>query len=209
MNIIILGPQGSGKGTQAKLLADKFNLFYFESGRFLRNLAKKDKRIRERINKGKLLDDEEMFFLLSSYLEKKDKKVKNIILDGYPRSIKQYKLLKSWLKKKGSKIDHAIALEVSKKESIRRLSARRVDKKTGKIYNLITNPPGPGVDKRNLIQREDDKPEVIKRRLDQYEKITLPLLKLLEKEGILIRVNGERPIKVIFEDILSCLKDRR
>jgi adenylate kinase len=97
-------------------------------------------------------------------------------------------------------------LEISEKESIRRTSARKVDRKTGEIYNLITNPPGPDVDTKNLYQRPDDKPEAIKKRLDWFKDSVLPLVDVFEKEGILERVDGERPIKIIFEDILSRLE---
>lgn len=206
MNIIILGSQGSGKGTQAKMLADKLALFYFESGRFLRELSQKDKDIKEKIDRGELLADEKMFELVSLYLEENDPDLKNMILDGYPRSIKQYELLEDWLEEKGTRINSTIFLDISEKESIRRLSARRRDKKTGKIYNLITNPPPAKIDKRNLIQRDDDKPEAIKKRLEAYKKRTLPLVKLLSKKGVLMRVDGQRPIEVIFKDILSRLE---
>ena len=206
MNIIILGPLGSGKGTQARLIAEKLNLFYFESGKFLRQLAKKDSSIDERINKkGELLPDEEMFSLLAKHIEDNNPTRENLLLEGYPRSVKQYELLKEWLAEKSQQIDKTIFLEISEKESIRRTSARKIDRKTGKIYNLITNPPGPDVDTNNLYQRPDDKPEAIKKRLDWFKDSVLPLADVFEKEGILERVDGERPIKTILEDILSRL----
>jgi adenylate kinase len=207
MNIIILGPLGSGKGTQARLIAEKLNLFYFESGKFLRNLAKSDSSIDERINKrGELLPDEEMFSLLTKHIEDNNPTRENLLLEGYPRSVKQYELLKEWLAEKSQQIDKAIYLEISEKESVRRTSARKIDRKTGKIYNLITNPPGSDVDTKDLYQRPDDKPEAIKKRLDWFKDSVLPLVDVFEKEGILERVGGERPIKIIFEDILSRLK---
>ncbi len=208
MNIIIFGPQGSGKGTQAKLLAKKFNLFYFESGKFLREIAKKDPEIDKTINeKGKLLPDDKMFSLMSRSLEEKVSDFQNIIFDGYPRSVKQYELLADWLKKKGSKIDKAIFLDISEQESIKRLSARRMDSKTGKIYNLLTAPkPGPDVNEEDLVQREDDKPAAIKERLANYHKTTEPLVSLLEKEGILEKVGGERPIDEIQKDLVALVE---
>ena len=207
MNIIILGSLASGKGTQARLIAKKLNLFYFESGKFLRELAKNDSSIDERINKkGELLPDEEMFSLLTKHIEDKNPTRENLLLEGYPRSVKQYDLLKKWLAEKSQQINHVIFLEISEKEVMRRTSARKVDKKTGKIYNMITNPPGPDVDTSNLYQRPDDKPEAIKKRLGWFKDSVLPLADVFEKEGILERVNGERPIKTIFEDILSRLE---
>jgi adenylate kinase len=206
MNIIVLGPLGSGKGTQARLIAEKLNLFYIETGKFLRELAKSDSSIDERINKkGILLPDEEIFSLLTKHIEDKSQTRENLLLEGYPRSVKQYELLKEWLAKESQQIDKAIFLEISEKESIRRTSARKIDRKTGKIYNLITNPPGLDVDTNNLYQRPDDKPEAIKKRLDWFKDSVLPLVDVFEKEGILERVDGERPIETIFEDILSRL----
>lgn len=201
MNLIIFGPQGSGKGTQAKLLVKEYSLFYFESGKFLRNLAKKDKRIDDLINKeGKLLPDDEIFRLMTEFIDENDPGRDNMLLDGYPRSVKQYELLKNWLSEKNEGIDKVIFLEVSEEESVKRLSARRIDEETGTIYNLITNPPAKDF-KGKLVQRPDDKPEAIKERLRLYKKETEPLIGVFEKEGILMRVNGERDIQVIFEDI--------
>lgn len=204
MNIIVLGPLGSGKGTQARLIVEKLNLFYFESGKFLRELAKKDSSIDERINKkGELLPDEEIFSLLTKHIEEKNPARENLLLEGYPRSAKQYELLKEWLAEKSQQIDKAIYLEISEEESIKRTSARKIDRKTGKIYNLVTNPPGSDVDINNLYQRPDDKPEAIKKRLGWFKDSVLPLVDIFEKEGILERVDGERPIEIIFKDILS------
>lgn len=207
MNIIILGPQGSGKGTQARLLAQKYKLFYLESGEFLREIAKTNKEIDQIINvRGNLVPDEQMISLIKNYLDNKVPEGNNILFDGYPRSIKQYELLKQWLGEKGQKIDKAFFLDISEEESIKRLSARRVCDRDGKVWNLITNPPptpGKCTCGGNLLQRPDDKPEIIRERLAQYQKTTQPLIEMLEKENLLIKVNGERPIEVIFHDLVN------
>lgn len=209
MNIIVLGPLASGKGTQARLIAEKLNLFYFEAGAFLRKLAKSNPSIDERINKkGELLPDEEIFSLLTEHIENERPARENLMLEGYPRSMKQYDLLKDWLAEKSQKIDCVIFLEISEEEIMKRTSARRVDKKTGKTYNLITNPPGSDVDVSNLHQRPDDKPEAIKKRLGWFKKSVLPLVDVFEKEEILEKVDGERPIKTILKDILSRLEKK-
>ena len=207
MNILVMGALGSGKGTQARIIAEKLNLFYFEAGKFLRNLAKTNAAIDERINKrGELLPDDEMFSLLTTHLEKENPSRENLLLEGYPRSIKQYEMLKEWLAEKSVEIDSVIFLEISEKEILKRTSSRRVDKESGKIYNLVTNPPGSEIDINNLYQRPDDKPEAIKKRLGWFKESVLPLIEVFEKEGVLEKIDGERPIKVITEDILTKLE---
>jgi adenylate kinase len=197
MIILVLGPQGSGKGTQGKLLASRLDYFYFDVGAHLRKIAKTDPRINQIVNKrGELLPDEEIFQIVTKHLEE-NHLYDNIILDGYPRSSAQYELIKNWFATHGTKINKAILLTVSDEVSIKRLSARRSDPVTGKIYNLITKVPGPEVDPRKLLQREDDKPEAIAERLRLYHQTTGPLVDLLKKEGILVEVDGERPIEDI------------
>ncbi|MBI1863776.1 nucleoside monophosphate kinase [Candidatus Woesebacteria bacterium] len=206
MNIIILGPQGSGKGTQAEALVKEYNMLYFEAGNFLRNLAQKDKFISETINKGELIPDEKIFELVKTFLEEKNVN-DNILFDGYPRSVKQYELLSSFLSQKNQKINIAILLSIPQEESIRRLSARRIDQKTGQIYNLITNPPGPEINLNELIQRDDDKPDAIKARLENYHKSTEPLLKKLKEENILIEVDGTKSIEDIKFELFKLVNE--
>jgi adenylate kinase len=211
MNILILGPQASGKGTQARLLSENLNLFYLESGRILREIAKVDPYVNETINvKGELLPDDETTRIVSSYLDKNAPSGDNIILDGFPRSLAQYELFASYLSTKGKKIDKAIFLDISDDETVKRLTARRSCVKCGEVYNLLTNPPkSDGICDKcggSLVQRPDDKPEVIQERLKVYRTTTEPLVKKLEEEGILIKVDGEQPIETILGQILEKLK---
>ena len=208
MNLIILGPPGSGKGTQAKMLAEKLSLYHFQTGEFSRNLAKKDPRIKKIIDSGKLIPEQEMTSYVSKYLEEKVPDVEGILFEGYPRFITQHEYLKGWMQSKGRKINAVISLDISEKEAIRRLSARRICEKCGDVYNLITDPPS-GDKCRcggKLIQREDDSPKSIIVRFKYYKDNTKKLIDYVEKKGNLIRVDGERPIKVIFEDIMARLK---
>lgn len=211
MIILIQGKQGSGKGTQAKLLAKKYDLFFFSAGDLSRKLAKENPRIDRLINvEGKLIPTEEMAKYVFDFFDKKYKgKPENIILDGFPRTTRQYKLLSDWLNKKGINIDKAIYLKISDKEAIKRLSSRRMDPKTGRIYNLHTAPkPGPEVDLTTLIHRKDDKPEAIKERISVYKMKTLPMIDFFKKQGKLIEVDGERPIDIIHKDIVKRLEKK-
>jgi adenylate kinase len=212
MNLIILGPQASGKGTQADLLTKELGLFHLESGELLRELAKTNKKIYEYQNvKGELVPDEETLGYIAKHLDEKDAFNKGVIFDGYPRSVRQYNLLKDWLNSKKQKINKAIFVNVSEDTTVERLSARRVCEKCKTVYNLITNPPplpsrcecGGG-----LVQRDDDRPETIRKRLKVYKELTKPLIDVLRKEGNVIEVNGERDIDVIFTDILKKLEDK-
>ena len=203
MNIIIFGPPGSGKGTQAKLLAKNLNLTHISTGDLLREAKKENGTLASTMESGNLVSDELVIKILENHLEK-NKTSENIIFDGSPRSLVQYEAMKKFFQKKGKKIDYAINLIVSDEEAIKRLSARRIDKKTGQIYNLITNPPK-GIDEKDLIQREDDKPEAIKERLG-LQKPPKEMLDELMRDGIYVEVNGERSIEEIQKNLLSLIK---
>lgn len=209
MNIVILGPQGSGKGTQAKMLAHEMGLFHMESGKMLREFAKTDKRIRDMLNKGILVPDEETLGLVEKHLTENNDGFENIIFDGYPRTLNQYALLKSWIESKGKSLDIIVYLKISDEEGIKRLSSRRTCESCGEVYNLVTNPPPSEMCNCGgiLIQRDDDMPETIKDRLQTFRKMTSPILELAKKDGLLIEVDGERPIDVIYKEIRSKVKN--
>lgn len=208
MIVLIIGKPGSGKGTQAKTLAKKFDLFYFSTGDLSRQLAKKDARIDEIIHqKGKWIPEKEMTAYVSDYLDKRLTKTKNLIFDGYPRFAPQYDFLKDYLKSKKLKINLIILLKISEEEAVRRLSSRREDKSTGKVYNLVTNPPGYEVNKADLVQRKDDIPEAIRSRLKEHEKNALPMIKRMREDGSLVEIDGARPIEKIRKDLVVLLDE--
>lgn len=207
MNILLIGPQGSGKGTQARILLDKFGFFYFESGEFLRKVANDNEELKKALSEGKLVPDREMTSYLAAFFDQKNL-YDDIIFDGFPRTESQYEFWQNWLTDKEVKLDLAIVLEINEEETIKRLSARRKDPETGAIYNLITDPPPPGLDQSKLIQREDDKPEAVKVRLANYRQRTEPLIKRLKKDMEVIEVDGQRPIDVISADIVKIVESR-
>jgi len=210
MNIIIFGPQASGKGTQAQFLAEKLGLFYVSTGDLFRQLSKTNIEVKKLVEKGELPSDDLAFSLLTKYIENNHKSYDNIIFDGFPRNINQFSLLKIWLSKHDSKIDKAILLNISDKEAVRRLSARRICNNCKEIFNLITKPPKSEeiCDKcgGKLYQREDDKVEAIEKRLKLYREVTKPLIDIFNKEGIFIEINGERPIEKISDELLTILQ---
>ena len=205
MNIVIMGPQGSGKGTQTELLIGKFGLQHFEAGKILRSIAASDNQyaegVKTALNSGNLVPDELVRLIAWDYINKH--KNGGVIFDGYPRSVAQYEQLKDMLARFGQKIDHVIDIEISENESVRRLSARRQCAVCGEIYNLITAPPT--CNHNQLVQREDDKPEAIKKRLEIYYQQSRPVFERVMAEGIGIEINGDQPIEVIHEEIMQKL----
>jgi adenylate kinase len=205
MNIVILGSPASGKGTQAELLCQKFNLFHLSTGDVARKLAETDPRIKEIINAGKLIPAEEITMHVLDFLEKNKPDLKNILFEGFPRFVSQYEALDNFLKSKGDDIDAVISLDIPIDVAVKRISARWMCSKCGKIYNTETNPPkiSGTCDKcgNTLVQREDDKPESIKTRIEYYIENTKELINYVENKEKLTRVNGDRPISDIAKDL--------
>ena len=209
MNIIVLGPPGSGKGTQSKRLVKALGLEYFSAGDFSRKLAEYNPRIKKIVESGDLISDEEMTRYVSKFLDSEYKDVTKILFDGYPRFVDQYTFLKEWLTKRGSESIMAVYLELSEETVIERLSSRRICEVCGNEYNLVTNPPKGDTCEcgGKLIQRADDNSGSIKERLIVYKENVEPLITHLDGEGILIKINGDQKIGVITDEILKKLKN--
>jgi adenylate kinase len=203
MNILMFGPQGSGKGTQARLLCEKYGLFYFESGAFLRRLAETNENIREIMAQGSLVPDAEMTSYVTAYLDSKGL-YDNIIFDGFPRSIHQYNILKNWLQDKEVNINLLIVIQISEAESVKRLMLRRQDPKTGEIYSLNDLPDG--IMESGLVQRDDDKPDAIRRRLGLYRERTEALISALKNQIPAYEISGERRIEEIQSEIQNIVE---
>ena len=208
MKLIMLGPPGSGKGTQAKELAKHYKIVHISTGEIFRESIKQKtalgKLAASLINDGKFIPDDVTNKLVEERLKQEDCK-KGFILDGYPRTYNQAKFFNNL----NYQINYVLNIEVSKKELIRRLSARRycVDCKTN--YNLIyIQPKKEGeCDKCSgqLAQRKDDEPEAIKKRLVIYHTLTEPLIKFYKEKNLLININGEQKIEKVFSEIIEKL----
>ena len=213
LNIIIIGPQGSGKGTQAKVLAKKFNLEHIVTGEMFRRFAKKKNTLARKIDylvnkKGRLVPTPLVIKVLKERLIKIGKN-KGLILDGYPRNLTQAKALDRILNKLKRKIDIVYYLPISQKTTLKRLGLRRSCQKCGQPYIL-------GVDLKKsekkcpkcggqIIIREDDKPKAILERLKIFNRQTKPLIKFYKKKRVLIKVDGEPPIPIVTKNILKHL----
>lgn len=210
--IIFFGPPGSGKGTQADLLSKKTGWKKISTGDLLRaEIAAKTelgRSVDKLLKTGKLVSDKIVAELVGNGLKKK---MPGFIFDGYPRNMKQLKDLLEIFDKRLKKSDQtqAISVEVSDKEVKRRLGLRRMCV-CGAVYHLEYNPPiNEGVCDicgRKLFTRNDDKPKVIAHRLKVYHKEGEPILDYWHKQGKLIKINGEQPIKKIHEEIVDNLK---
>lgn len=207
MIAVFLGPPGSGKGTQAEMMADLYHYTHLSTGRMLRDMKEENEEIAKIIDSGSLIPDDMMLDILKEHLEKNNL-FNNLILDGTPRTIYQYKDLAPWLKQKGSPIKYVIYLHVDQETAIQRISFRRHHKKTGKIYNLKTNPPPPEVDYRELEARNDQTPEAIVERFKIYNEKTLPLVDYLRKRGKLIEIDGTKTIQTIHYKILEAVEHK-
>lgn len=186
---ILLGPPGSGKGTQAEIIKNNYDLFQIATGELLRNKITKDtpsaRKIKEMMGTGELFPDEIINKLVEDEIEKlsQKKNYRGLLFDGYPRTINQAIFLDDILRKNNLKLDCVLVFSIPDDLIIDRITARRVDRKTGKVYNLIFNPPSPD-EEVDLYQRVDDTEEIMKTRLEIYRKQTEPLISYYSKLGI-------------------------
>jgi len=199
MNIILLGSPGSGKGTQARLLEERLGFKRFTTGDMLREMKETNPEIKKTMSEGKMISDVKVVNWIQKFLEERNL-FDNLIIDGSPRDLNQYNRLKMFFGDNHQSVDLAPYIYVSDREVVRRLTSRREDKTTGKIYNLLTNPPGPEVDPVNLVQREDDNEEAVKKRLE-VQKVPDDLMDTLLEDGILFMVDGEDTIENVYKKI--------
>ncbi|WP_456399258.1 adenylate kinase [Mesoaciditoga sp.] len=210
MNIVMLGPPGAGKGTQAKFLSQEFSIPHISTGDMLREEiaagSPLGKKVEEIIKSGKLVEDKLMIDIIRERLSRKDVG-KGFILDGFPRTLSQAEALDELLKSMEKAIEYSVYVEVPENVVVERLSARRVCPKCGRIYNMISNPPKHdetcdvcGV---KLITRDDDKPETVKKRYEVYMEQTTPVIDYYRKRNILFTVDGTLNVEKVKEMLLN------
>jgi adenylate kinase len=216
LNLILFGPPGAGKGTQADRLRADFQLPYIATGDMLRANVKDGTELgnkaKEYMDKGDLVPDELILEMVSERLQHSDAQ-DGFILDGFPRTREQAQALDRQLKGLGRRITAVLLLDVPDEEVVRRLSGRRVCVKAGHNYHVEFDPPKhEGVcdqDGSRLIQRDDDKPEVIENRLHVYREKTRPLIDYYDEEGLLKRIDGTRDQSEVHDHIRAVIATLR
>lgn len=212
LNLVMLGPPGSGKGTQAKFLSERYHIPHVSTGDMLREEVRNETSLglkaKEIMDQGGLVSDEIVSAMILKRLDQEDC-ARGVILDGYPRTVEQAHVLDGILAELGRTLERVILVDVPDDEIVRRLGGRRSCPKCGKVYHLIYNPPADGVHCDvcgvELVQRDDDKEEVIRQRLLQYHEKTQPLVDLYEQRGLLVDIDGSQSMEAVTAAIVDAI----
>jgi len=213
MNLILLGPPGAGKGTQAKFVSEKYKIPHISTGDMFRETAQSGselgRKLQEFMTSGKLVTDEIVIGVVETRLAKQDT-AKGFLLDGFPRTVSQAQSLDRILSDKNHKIDAVLSITLADEEVIKRLSSRRVCVACGASYNTITQPPRADnicdKCKGKVIQRQDDNAQTIRQRLKVYNEQTSPLIEYYTKEGILKVVDGSGSVEAVFKGLCEFIE---
>ena len=212
MKIIMLGAPGAGKGTQAKKIADKYQIPHISTGDIFRANIKEGtelgKKAKSYMDQGLLVPDELTLELIMDRFQNPDC-ANGYVLDGFPRTIPQAEALTAALEKNGETIDYAINVEVPDENIVARMSGRRACLACGATYHVVYAPTKEeGICDRcgeKLVLRDDDKPETVKKRLDVYHSQTQPLIDYYTKQGKLVEVDGTQSVDAVFDAIVKIL----
>jgi adenylate kinase len=213
MRIVLMGPPGAGKGTQAKKLCEAFGVPQVSTGDILRAAVNQGtelgRKAKEYMDQGLLVPDEVITGIVKERLRENDAE-KGFILDGFPRTIPQAESLEKILEEMEVKLDAVINIVVPREELIERFTGRRVCEVCGSTYHVKYNPPRQqGICDKcggRLIERADDDVKTVEKRIDVYERETKPLIDYYKNKNLLANIDGNRPIEEVFEEIKGLLK---
>jgi adenylate kinase len=212
LNLILLGPPGAGKGTQAERLVDDFDLPYLATGDILRQAVKDETQLgreaKEYMDRGDLVPDELIVRVIVDRLDS-DEAGDGFILDGFPRTVPQAEALQAALERLGRTLTAALLVDASDEEVMNRISGRRICVKSGHVYHVDSDPPkNEGIcdqDGSRLVQRDDDRPETVQKRLSVYHEQTEPVIGFYEEAGLLRRFDGNRSPEEVHDHIRATL----
>lgn len=211
MRIVLFGPPGVGKGTQAAMLYEREGLKHISTGDLLREAIREQTpaglEAKRYIDKGQLAPTEVVLSLLVPALEKQG--YDNFTLDGFPRTVDQAEWLTDHLAEHNSPLDAVISIRVPIDAVVDRLSKRRIHKLTGESYHLETKPPPPDVDPELIIQRPDDRPEAIRKRMEVYRDETLPVINYYRGTGLYYEVDGLGGFEEVYARIAAVLEQAK
>lgn len=216
LNLVLLGPPGAGKGTQAERLVSDFDLPYYATGDILRAAVKDEtdlgKEAKDFMDRGDLVPDDLICKVIMERIDTPEAE-DGFLLDGFPRNTEQANILENALEKRDRKLTAVLLIDASDDEVIKRISGRRVCVKNGHVYHVDFDPPKhEGVcdqDGSRLIQRDDDKPETIEKRLEVYHAQTKPLIDYYEQRSVLRRFDGSRTPSEVHDHIRATLATLR
>ena len=216
LNLILLGPPGAGKGTQAERLTDDFKLPYIATGNILRQAVADETPLGAQakafMDEGKLVPDELITGIILEAIGATDAQ-DGFVLDGFPRTVGQANALAAGMDETDRDLTAAILIDVPDEDVLRRMSGRRVSVKTGRVYHVDFDPPKHegrcDVDGSRLVQRDDDKPETVKKRLEVYHAQTEPLINYYEDQGLLRRFDGTRSPTEVHDHIRATIATLR
>jgi adenylate kinase len=212
LNLILLGPPGAGKGTQAERLVDDFDLPYLATGDILRQAVKDETELgreaKEYMDRGDLVPDDLIVRVIVDRLDS-DEAGDGFILDGFPRTVPQAEALQAALERLGRSLTAALLVDASDEEVMKRISGRRICVKSGHVYHVDSDPPkNEGIcdqDGSRLVQRDDDLPETVQKRLSVYHDQTKPVIGFYEDAGLLRRFDGNRSPEEVHDHIRATL----
>jgi adenylate kinase len=213
MNVLLMGPPGAGKGTQAERIVEEYGIPHVSTGDMFRRAMTEQTPLgleaKSYVDKGLLVPDEVTIGIVRDRLNQPDCE-NGFLLDGFPRTVSQAQALDEMLSNMEKKLDHVINIEVNRTLLLDRLTGRRICKQCGSTYHVLFNPPKVEgkCDKcdGSLYQRSDDTAEKVGTRLDEYTANTLPLIDYYKAKDVLRPINGERDIAVVFQDLDKLLR---